>query len=144
MVQFSGVSKNEMTLYLQIGHTETAVQIACDMCVTQHKGKTNVEKPTEILYIKKSIKCIINCPLKNNIYTLKLYIHPAETHRLLKFLFHIMGRLVPAHNKLYACQRMRVFSAKISTAKCYDFTKNAPYCFHEINYHRCVVHQMQK
>ena len=33
-----------------------------------------------------------------NIYTLKLYIHPAETHRLLKFLFHIMGRLVPAHN----------------------------------------------
>ena len=32
------------------------------------------------------------------IYTLKLYNHPAETHRLLKFLFHIMGRLVPAHN----------------------------------------------
>ena len=29
----------------------------------------------------------------------KIYIHPAETHRLLKFLFHIMGRLVPAHNK---------------------------------------------
>ena len=44
---------------------------------------------------------IINCPIKNiYIYTLKLYNHPAETHRLLKFLFHIMGRLVPAHNKL--------------------------------------------
>ena len=32
--------------------------------------------------------------------TLNLYIHPAETHRLLKFLFHKMGRLVPAHNEL--------------------------------------------
>ena len=31
--------------------------------------------------------------------SVKIYIHPAETHRLLKFLFHIMGRLVPAHNK---------------------------------------------
>ena len=38
--------------------------------------------------------------IKKYIYTsLNLYIHPAETHRLLKFLFHIMGRLVPAHNK---------------------------------------------
>ena len=31
--------------------------------------------------------------------SVKIYIHPAETHRFLKFLFHIMGRLVPAHNK---------------------------------------------
>ena len=31
--------------------------------------------------------------------SVKIYIHPAETNRLLKFLFHIMGRLVPAHNK---------------------------------------------
>ena len=44
--------------------------------------------------------CIINCPLKKYIYTLKLYNHPAETHRLLKFLFHIMGRLVPAHKDI--------------------------------------------
>ena len=29
--------------------------------------------------------------------SVKIYIHPAETHRPLKFLFHIMGRLVPAH-----------------------------------------------
>ena len=57
MVKFRGVSKNEMTLYLQIGHTETAVQIACDMCVTQHKGKTNVEKPTEFLCIKNKVSC---------------------------------------------------------------------------------------
>ena len=71
------------------------------MCVTQHKGTTNVEKPTEFLYIKNKVSCIINCPLKKNIYniyTLKLYNHPAESHRLLKFFFHIMGRLVPAHN----------------------------------------------
>ena len=46
MVKFRGVSKNEMTLYLQIGRTETAVKTACDMCVTQHKGTTKVEKPT--------------------------------------------------------------------------------------------------
>ena len=45
MVKFRGVSKNEMTLYLQIDNTETAVQIACDMCVTQHKGATNVKNP---------------------------------------------------------------------------------------------------
>ena len=56
MVKFRGVSKNEMTLYLQIGHTETAVQIACDMCVTQHRGTTNVEK-TEFLYIKNKVLC---------------------------------------------------------------------------------------
>ena len=31
--------------------------------------------------------------------TLNLYIHPAETHRILKFLFHRMGRLVPAHKE---------------------------------------------
>ena len=55
MVKFRGVSKNEMTLYLQIDHTETAGQIACDMCVTQHKGTTNVEKPTEFLYIKNKV-----------------------------------------------------------------------------------------
>ena len=37
--------------------------------------------------------------------SVKIYIHPAETHRLLKFLFHIMGRLVPAHNKyVLRCQ----------------------------------------
>ena len=57
MVKVRGVSKNEMTLYLQIGHTETAVQIACDMCVTQHKGTKNVEKPTEFLYIKNKVSC---------------------------------------------------------------------------------------
>ena len=39
--------------------------------------------------------------IKKYIYTtLNLYIHPAETHRLLKFLFHRMGRLVPAHNQI--------------------------------------------
>ena len=37
-----------MTLYLLIDHTETAVYIACDMCVTQHKGTTNVEKTHRI------------------------------------------------------------------------------------------------
>ena len=51
MVKFRGVLKNEMTLYLQIGYTETAVQ----MCVTQHKGTTNVEKPNEFLYIKNKV-----------------------------------------------------------------------------------------
>ena len=35
---------------------------------------------------------------------MNLYIHPAETHRLLKFLFHRMGRLVPDHNKLWLYQ----------------------------------------
>ena len=37
--------------------------------------------------------------IKNIHTTLNLYIHPAETHRLLKFLFHRMGRLMPAHNE---------------------------------------------
>ena len=37
MVKFRDVSKNDMTPYL-----ETAVQIASDLCVTQHKGTTNV------------------------------------------------------------------------------------------------------
>ena len=40
-----------------------------------------------------------NQSIKKKYYTLNLYIHPAETHRLLKFLFHRMGRLVPAHKK---------------------------------------------
>ena len=64
---------------------------------------------------KRNNKCIKNTPnyftykikyhmynqlyIKKNIYTtLNLYIHPAETLRLLKFLFHRIGRLVPAHN----------------------------------------------
>ena len=58
MVKFRGVSKNEMTLYLQIDHTETAVYKACDMCVTQHKGTTNVEKPTEFVYIQNKVSCV--------------------------------------------------------------------------------------
>ena len=93
MVKFRGVSKNYMTPYL-----ETAVKIACDLCVTQQCFK----KHQITLHTKLSIicTCIINCPLKKiYIYTtLNLYIHPAETHRLLKFLYHRMGRLVPAHN----------------------------------------------
>ena len=43
--------------------------------------------------------CIINCPLKIYIYYTQLIHSSAETHRLLKFLFRIMGRLVPAHNE---------------------------------------------
>ena len=58
MVKFRDVSKNKMTLYLQIDNTETAVQIACDMCVTQHKGAINVEKPTEFLYILNKVSCV--------------------------------------------------------------------------------------
>ena len=41
--------------------------------------------------------------LSINIYiytTLNLYIHSAETHRLLKFLFHRMCRLVSAINEI--------------------------------------------
>ena len=74
------------------------------MCVTQHKGKTNVEKPTEFFYIKIKYQVHNQLSIKKKyiyIYILKLYIHPAETHRLLKFLFHIMGRLVPAHKKTH-------------------------------------------
>ena len=90
------VSKNYMT-----PHLETAVLIACDLCVTQQKGRTKVKKKTPNYFIYE-IKCHMYNKLsikKIYIYsTLNLYIHPAETHRLLKFSFHIMGRLVPAHN----------------------------------------------
>ena len=70
------------------------------------------KKNTEFTFhTKQSIICIINCPLKKYIYTtLNLYIHPAETHRLLKFLFHIMGRLVPAHNNRTSYQMTQVFT----------------------------------
>ena len=63
MVKFRGVSEKEMTLYLQTHAintadvTETAVLIACDKCVTQHKGSTIVEKPTEFLYMKNKVSC---------------------------------------------------------------------------------------
>ena len=41
----------------------------------------------------------INCPFQKYTYTtLNSHDHPAETHRLLKFLYHRMGWLVPAHN----------------------------------------------
>ena len=46
MVKFRGVSKNDMTPYLEI-----AVYIACDLCVTQQKGTTNVKKPHRITFI---------------------------------------------------------------------------------------------
>ena len=36
MVELRGVSKSDMTPSL-----ETAVEIACDLCVTQQKGTTN-------------------------------------------------------------------------------------------------------
>ena len=39
MVKLRGVSKNDMTPYL-----ETVVQITCDLCVTQQKATTNVKK----------------------------------------------------------------------------------------------------
>ena len=61
MVKFRGVSKNDMTPYLQ-----TAVQISCDLCVTQQKGTTNVKKqnktktknPTELLYIQNKVSYV--------------------------------------------------------------------------------------
>ena len=71
MVKFRGVSNNEMTLYLLIDHTETAVWIACDMC----KGTTNVEKPTEFLYIQSKVSCvqsILSIKIYNYIYILKI------------------------------------------------------------------------
>ena len=52
----------KMTLYLLIDHTETAVQIACDMCVTQHKGTT---KPNFFTYKIKYHVYNQYCPLKN-------------------------------------------------------------------------------
>ena len=42
MVKFRGVSKNDMTPYL-----ETAVKIADDLCVTQQQGTTNVFKKNQ-------------------------------------------------------------------------------------------------
>ena len=53
MVKFRGVSKN-MPPYL-----ENAVQIACDLCVTQQKGTTNVKKkPSELLNIQNKVSYV--------------------------------------------------------------------------------------
>ena len=48
MVKFRGVSKNVMT----------AVQIACDLCVTQQKGTRNVLKNTELLNIQNKVSYV--------------------------------------------------------------------------------------
>ena len=55
MVKFRGVSKNDMTPY-----QETAV-LACDLCVTQQKGTTNVfKKATELLYIQNKVSYVLS------------------------------------------------------------------------------------
>ena len=48
---------------------------------------------------KLHLDVMIEVRIGRGLPSVKIYIHPAETHRYLKFLFHIMGRLVPAHNK---------------------------------------------
>ena len=92
MVKLRGVSKNDMTPYL-----ETALKIAFDLCVTQQKITTNVKKkPPNYFTYKIKYHMYNQLSIKEYICnTLNLYIHPAETHRLLKLLFHKMGRLVP-------------------------------------------------
>ena len=67
MDKFTGVSKYEMTPYLSTTVTNTPNCITC---------KINYHI------------CSINCSIKK-IYTLKIYIHPAERHRIIKFLFLI-------------------------------------------------------
>ena len=70
------------------------------ICVLHNKKEQQMfKKNIELLYIKIKYHIYNQLSILKNIYiTLNSYIHPAETHRLLKFLFHKMGRLVPAHN----------------------------------------------
>ena len=42
-----------MTKYLEI-----VLYIACDLCVTQQKGTTDVKKPTELLYIQNKVSYV--------------------------------------------------------------------------------------
>ena len=51
-------------------HQETAVQIACDLCVTQQKGTINVLKNTELLYIQNKVSYMSYELSIKKIYTL--------------------------------------------------------------------------